>query len=169
MQRALGRWGTRLSPAPAGAFARQTGQNFSRSTGKFHGRQICFSSPPRFARWALRTAQQAELERLGNIVHFTRILRSMPAKRTKPNPPQNTQPSPALAPPLGVRRAGREFPDRLTRFAPMNLVGTRSTASHSLVAKSQTRWNASLPSWMGGSWAGEPSNSYLVLLRNGMR
>jgi hypothetical protein len=58
---------------------------------------------------------------------------------------------------LGRRGPGREFPDLLSRLAPLNLVGTRSTASHSFRAKSGTRWNASLPgSGAGGRWSQPP-------------
>jgi len=44
-----------------------------------------------------------------------------------------------------VLQARVECPDPLTRFAHLNPVGTRSTASHSSPAKLRTRWNASLP------------------------
>jgi hypothetical protein len=52
-------------------------------------------------------------------------------------------------------RAGREPPDILTRYAPMNLVKTRSIASLTLPLMNGTRWNASLPSSKTGPGAGK--------------
>jgi hypothetical protein len=60
-------------------------------------------------------------------------------------------PSPPREERVGERRAmfrTRLTPPDLWRIdkpLPLNLVGTRSTASHSFRAKSGTRWNASLP------------------------
>jgi hypothetical protein len=70
-------------------------------------------------------------------------------------------PSPEQAAPMGGRvaqvvrackgraycpkRAGRESPDLLACFAPLNMVRTRSTASLTSAGMNGTRWNASLP------------------------
>lgn len=49
MQDALGRWGTRPSPATAGALPVRLARTCPALTGKFHGRQINFLAPPGIA------------------------------------------------------------------------------------------------------------------------